>query len=135
MVRRVCLAFAFAAIIGLTGMFSGCRQPEYSARVEADPGVIWWGDWEVWRDKGRGSSRRGTRIPDQEHIHTPSWEQNWTDRESDGTPGRITRIILRAFKTAGEGAVRIEILRDGIVVAQDETSVIGTPAYCEFGGD
>ncbi len=113
--------------------FPGCvRLPEYSVSVQADPGVTWRADVTVHRRvKGSTGWFGSAVIQDTRERSLPAWSLSLQHTDQDGREGRITKVAVDVLKISGEGIVRVTITRDGEVVAQDETSVIGAKAYCE----
>ncbi|HCJ10030.1 MAG TPA: hypothetical protein DHW14_02545 [Clostridiales bacterium] len=137
--RTPLLAVLIIAVVALTWTGAGCvHLPEYVVRVEADPDVTWWGFLQVTRDIGAGRASRGTRIPQGTlESDLDSWEttlehETYNPRVG-GTRvhGRITAVSVRVYKTGGDGSVRVEIIRDGEVVARAETARTGASAHCE----
>ncbi len=129
------LAATLIAAVALTLATAGCiHLPEYVVSVQADPDVTWWGYLKITRSLGGGGEGgRTTRVP-QEYPEwdLDSWETTLEHKEEDGLYGRITAVAIVAYKTGGEGFIRVMITRDGEVVAQGETSDTGAGASCEF---
>jgi len=124
-----------AVLLTLTG--TGCsRLPEYVVSVQADPDVTWWAYLKVTRSLGGGGTHgETTRVPQEYDEWDVDFWETTLEHEEEGQYGRITAVAIVAYKTGGEGSVRVVIIRDGEVVAQGETSQTGAGASCEFAED
>lgn len=129
------LAATLIVAVALTLATAGCiHLPEYVVSVQADPDVTWWAYLKITRSLGGGGrGGHGTRVPQGcQESDLDSWETTLEHKEEDGLYGRITAAAIVAYKTGGEGSIRVMITRDGEVVAQGETSNTGAGASCEF---
>lgn len=131
----VSLAVTLIAAVALTLATAGCiHLPEYVVSVQADPDVTWWAYLKTTHCLGGGGwGGQHTRVPQgPQEWDVDSWETTLEHKEEDGLYGRITAVGIIAYKTGGEGSIRVMITRDGVVVAQGETSTTGAGASCEF---
>lgn len=117
------LALPVALVFLAATLAAGCRAPVYTLRVQADPGVRWEGYYGVARKTLNGTVDDRLRI-----TGNGDWELTISPDQ-----GAIQGLIVSVSRQGEGGTLRVQILRDGDVIAENSAGGPREGASCMWG--